>query len=190
MLAASLLLKKKVTASGGTAFSPTMKSAGATLSNNNKTATFASTGGPSAFTTNSHSSGKWYFEVLIVQPNGPYTPLIGLASISTTYNQPWTSSGELLWYGSGPQLIFGANSRIGYSSFTTGNVIGVAVDLDAKLLVFYRDGVAMTSVNLTSYVPGVSSFWGCAADPYGSVQSSIVKIPDTFQYMPSGYSVW
>lgn len=184
----ALLLKKKAAASTST-FNPSMKSSNATLSNNNRTATMAASGA-CAFTSNSHGTGKWYFETTIVQSDGPYTPLIGVVSQNTTFNDPWTSAGELLWYGSGNQFIYGANIRIAYGTFTTGDVISFAADLDARLMQFFRNGSALAQINMNSYLSGIPTFWAAASDPHGSQTSCIVTIPDTYKYMPNGYSPW
>uniref|UniRef100_A0AAU7PF98 Concanavalin A-like lectin/glucanase superfamily protein n=1 Tax=Burkholderia phage vB_BgluM-SURPRISE13 TaxID=3159457 RepID=A0AAU7PF98_9VIRU len=186
-----MLLKKKVSVAGST-FNPAMKSSAVALSNNNRTANLGNLGG-CAFSTASRSSGKWYFEAVITQSESSFTPLIGLVSQSTTFNDPWTSAGELLWYGSGSQVIYGANSRFSYGSYATGDTVAFAVDLDARLIQFFRNNVALAQLNMNTYLAGVTTFWAGASSPHGSVGASIVTIPDTPQYfgsMPSGYGIW
>lgn len=187
-----MLLKKKAVVATSSTFSTTLKGNGAILSNNNRTVNLGNVGA-AAMTPTARGSGKWYFEVNIDQSEGnTYTPLVGIASAATLLTDPWTSSGELMWYGTGGQFIYGANTRVNYglTNYFAGDVISVAIDLTARTLQFYRNGVAQGSINLNTYLSGVTSFWACVASAHGSQTASIVTIPDTWKYMPSGYTAW
>ncbi|BDD79479.1 hypothetical protein [Burkholderia phage FLC8] len=144
------------------------------------------------------SSGKYYFEILAFQFEGSvsYSPLIGLATAATPVSvTPWTSaSGEIFWYCSGGYsvLIYGNNARVSYgvTGFTQGDYVGVAVDLDNKLMTYYRNGTNEGAVNLTSYSPGNSTFYPMATSPYGSNGFTVVDWQASPKYTPVGYSLW
>lgn len=195
MLAASLLLKKKVVVTTASPFSTSMKAAGTVLSNSNYTGSFGNAGN-GAFGNVGHATGKWYFEMTIDQSEGSATPLVGIASVNTTYTDPWKSGGKLLWYGSGNQVIYGSSDiRQTYSSFTTGDRIGMAVDLTAGIAAFYRNGVGLTGLTLSSYISpgtiGSTVFYPMASSPHALVGGgSIVSIAKNPLYTPAGYGLW
>jgi hypothetical protein len=116
----------------------------AVLSNGNLDVSWSSTSGHSAGSTIAVSSGKWYVEFT----RGSSVVLIGI--IPATYalkldNWPGNSA-----YGTNSYSYYSTNgnkynnsSNTAYgASFTTGDVIGVALDLDAGTLVFYKNGVS------------------------------------------------
>ena len=102
---------------------------------NNATNNFACVG------TLGVSSGKWYWELT---PDSGFSQ-IGVTTLpalpaNTTLTQ--TGTFALAVYGAnGQKYDNGANTAYG-ATFTTTNVIGVALDLDAGTLTFYKDGVS------------------------------------------------
>ena len=102
------------------------------------------------------SSNKWYWEVY---PVSSTKQMIGIAlttSSTSTYLGEGTDS--WCWYeGNGGVKIH--NGQTLYATFTNGNVIGVALDLDAGTLTFYKDGVsqgtAFSSLPSGTYTPGL-----------------------------------
>ena len=89
------------------------------------------------------SSGKWYFEVLVNQddtstPSG--NPTIGIQG------QGFPSSGPKVAVDtSGALTVDGSVTGSGFFTYTTGNLIGVAFDMDAKKAWFSEDGVYYNS---------------------------------------------
>jgi hypothetical protein len=89
------------------------------------------------------SSGKWYFEVLVNQedtstPSG--NPTIGI------YGQGFPASGpQVAVDASGALTVDGSVTGSGFFTYTTGNLIGVAFDMDAKKAWFSEDGVYYNS---------------------------------------------
>lgn len=128
-------------------WNPSDKNAGLTLSNSNKTVT--GTAGAtdtwmSARSTISKVAGKWYWEVTVSST----TPtLIGVGTSASSLSQ-FAGQNLTSWgYYSADGAIFnnGANAATGTPSvYTTGDVIGVAIDLDSatKTIRFYKNGVA------------------------------------------------
>ena len=104
------------------------------------------------------SSGKWYWECI---PNGTNsTGLIGIASSSivptTSIAAAWfTGQSYYFYFQNGNKGINGTTSSYG-ATFTTNDVIGIALDLDAGTLTFYKNGasqgVAVTGIS-GSFVP-------------------------------------
>jgi len=112
-------------------------------------------------------TGKYYFETRIVSVGGNY-PAVGvmLASTSDMNNYAGFETGTFGYYSGGG--VNGGGAGRTYSTYTTDDIIGVALDLDNSQIVFYKNGVnAVTSgtlyESLTSgeiYVPAVSGFNG------------------------------
>jgi len=112
-----------------------------TLSNNNLRATV--TGSPADFTgvkgSAGFSTGKKYWECTIVSSTNQcmigvaddYFSLVGYADYTSTHHKSyWQSSGALQPGG----VAFG-------TPYVTGDIIGVALDADAKTVKFYKNNV-------------------------------------------------
>jgi hypothetical protein len=101
-----------------------------TLTNGNLDAT---TNNTTAYGTVSVTSGKWYWEILV--GNASY---IGV--MDSTYIKPdgnWSS--QAVAYVSNGNKYNGTGSAYG-ASYTTNDIIGVALDMDAGTIVFYKNG--------------------------------------------------
>jgi hypothetical protein len=83
------------------------------------------------------SSGKWYWEV---RANADGGEIIGITNISDdTGIYPGVAAGSAGYYGDdGSKYVDGSNSSYG-ASFTTGDIIGFALDMDAGTLVAYKN---------------------------------------------------
>jgi len=104
-----------------------------------------------ALSTINPSTGKWYAEFKITQTssNGVY---IGV----TPSNIYWTSgsiralSNSGTWYGSdGQKYVDGTGTSYG-ATFTTNDIISVALDKTNNTIIFYKNGSSQGSLNLTS----------------------------------------
>lgn len=113
-----------------------------TLSNGNLDLVWSGTAGHAAGSTIAVSSGKWYVEFTVGARRG----LIGI--IRSTYtgalniwpgNSAYGSS-SYGYYGIGGDLYNNSSSSAYGASWTTNDVIGIALDLDAGNLVFYKNG--------------------------------------------------
>ncbi len=116
---------------------PSDKGTNCTLSAQNTAATFSTTG--SVRSTLSKSAGKWYWEVLVTATGDL---VIGVASASADINQ-YTGQNPDSWgyYRLGGVLNNGSFSGT-QSGYAVGDIIGVALDADAKTVQFYKNGVA------------------------------------------------
>jgi hypothetical protein len=86
------------------------------------------------------SSGKWYYEVSLATHSG--NPIFGWASSSANLGS-WVGNSTSSWgyAANATKYSNGGGSSYG-SSYGAGDVIGVAADLDAGTLVFYKNGVS------------------------------------------------
>lgn len=200
MQAAMLLKKTYVKQSSSLLLNPNDKySSGVTLSTDNKTVTFDSTVGGAVRGTIGRSSGKWYFEVKILaieSGSTGYTPGIGIAPATTNLSHPWQSADELLWYSYGSNssyLLYGNATRFAYGTFSwIGDVIGVALDMNAKTLRFYRNGVAQPSFQTTTY-SNATTFYPMISGAAATGSNSSAKLLaglDMIYNLPSGYNAW
>jgi len=130
-----------------------------TISNGSLTVTQASTVASCIGTaTMGVSSGKWYWEATFVSGNGTNNSFLGVVAgqlQNTTPNDLGYYSNEYA-YKSGNGYKYTNNTQTAYgASYTSGDVIGFALDLDSGTLTFYKNntsqGVAFSSLPLGDY---------------------------------------
>jgi hypothetical protein len=135
-----------------------------TYSNANLTATFAPGAGanPGAYGTIGVASGKWYWEATLTQGTaGDYaaTGIISYIRPANATNGPYYynySSNVGLRYNIGAGNVDAAYG----GTYTQGDVIGIALDLNAFTLTFYKNGVSQ-GVAVSSVVSGQTYFPFC-----------------------------
>jgi len=105
------------------------------------------------------SNGKWYAEVKVNSQGG--NTFIGIAETSMEAyntgadNDPHLTAGTI-WYANGGNGYYDGSSQdastFGAASFTSGDIIGLALDLDSgtKTIKFYKNGSLTATKNLTS----------------------------------------
>ena len=99
------------------------------------------------------SSGKWYWEVNVISITTATTPMIGIKDLSVSGHESHIFSGSSVYayyansgnkYNSGNLGSYGA-------TYTAGDIIGVALDLDVGTLTFYKNnssqGTAFSSLS-------------------------------------------
>jgi hypothetical protein len=146
-----------------------------TLSNANLTAT--STAGGSwpegAYSSIRVSSGKWYCEITPSSGTAIVGAMIGVASASTSY-----------WYYSfnGNKYTYTTNSGAYGASYTDNDVIGIALDLDAGTLTFYKNGASQGTA-----FSGLTGEWVfCVGDASGGATSLVANA--NFGQRPFSYT--
>jgi hypothetical protein len=88
------------------------------------------------------SSGKWYWEIT---PTAGSYPMIGVAAYVSTSGASYVDT-SLFYYGvTGQKYNAGSNSAYG-SSYTSNDVIGVAVNADSGTVEFYKNGSSQGSI--------------------------------------------
>ena len=169
-------------------FDPANLGAAMTLSNGNKTATGTSF---SNFATSvrqkAQSSGKWYVEYVI----GTFADIngyVGPVGASQT-GGPSYVLGHVMQNASG--VIDGGGTGSNGSSWTTGDIIGVALDMSGAsgcTCSYYKNGVANGSRTETTTTARKMGFY-CANT--GTHVATIRTTTAEFSYSPpSGYLPW
>lgn len=132
------------------------KGAGVTLSGGDLTATIAS-GGNAVRSTISKASGKWYWELNQVDASDSMNG-VGNAS-AVLNNPPGQDTNGWGYFFNGQQYNNAILTAYG-SSFTNGDVIGVALDADAGTVTFYKNNVAQPTITLTGVSSPYFAMWG------------------------------
>jgi len=128
---------------------PLKKPSTSTISDANLTVTWAVAGGeqPASFAL---SSGKWYWE----QTQSGTTAAPGIILETATPSASSISQGYH-YYGNNGQFYTGTSGVAYGATFTTGDIIGVALDLDTNQITFYKNNVSQGAKSIVagSYTP-------------------------------------
>jgi hypothetical protein len=95
--------------------------------------------------TFAHNSGKWYAEIRLdsySSASGSY-PYIGVAA-ANTFDQTWVGAIGTAINTAGTAYINGSSTSGGFS-YTSGDIIGIAMDVDNLLVYFYKNGTIQNS---------------------------------------------
>ena len=128
-------------------------------------------------------TGKWYWEVTIVNAGGSSgSGLVGVAG--KDYN---AGSGSRRAYSSNGQKYIGSGSSYG-ATWTTNDVIGVALDLDIGTITFYKNnvsqGVAFTDMLTTIADDYDNDGWTPIINGYNNYKGAINFGQQPFTYTP------
>lgn len=126
-------------------WNPSDKSVECALTNGNLRAAFTTgvaTGVYGCRATIGKSTGKWYWEVKYVSAT-VVGFLVGIGTNGTTVNSyPGGSATSYGYYHNNGDK-YNNGGHVGYgATWTTGDVIGIALDMDAGTLTFYKNGVS------------------------------------------------
>ena len=167
-------------------------SSGIVLSTDKKTATLTQSGGwHSAWSNITKTTGKWYFEVTIVAQPPAMTLAIGVTSNPGNGGNAG-DSGSIEYFAEGRIRQSGTYYTYG-PAYTTGDVIGVAYDLDLRTVTFYKNGVSLGvafSAGLPATVVGSMTAAGGQYAPTihvynnGTSDAAIMKLADTLASPP------
>lgn len=106
----------------------------------------SSTYGSCASTMAIPSSGKWYAEVTPTSA-ATYWWFIGLCEYSANGGPLYSNTNAVSYYsGNGNKYVDNVASSYG-SSYTTNDVIGIAVDADSNTVTFYKNNVSQGSIS-------------------------------------------
>ena len=131
-----------------------------TFSNGNTTVTAPSSGYSGVIGTMGASSGKYYFEFKPISKTGDADEYsVGIAAQSVhSINQPhWKMSLGYMYIGVNGNKINNDTSSSYGNTFTAGDIIGVAMDLDNLKLYFSKNGTWQTSGDPTSGSTGTGA---------------------------------
>jgi len=137
----------------------------ATLTNGNLTIATQNTGYYGGRSTISVSSGKWYFEAKLVSETASNIGFIGIQNADSYTPEMFnSSSGAFAGYSStgysynGSGVITNNNADTAYgNSYTTNDIISVALDLDNSKLYFAKNGTFQNSGVPTSGATGTGA---------------------------------
>jgi hypothetical protein len=160
---------------------------GATLSNGNLTSTHTpSAYGSYVFSTIAGIGNKFYYEVTI-------TSLVGGGDVGINDGQAQYSlfTGGVTYLNTGNKIVNGSSTAYG-SSWTTGDVIGVALDLVNGTITFYKNNVSQGAASSSI---GTSAYFAFGQGDTGSVynwnfgQRPFVYTPPTGFYPLNTYNL-
>ena len=159
-----------------------------TLSNGNLQAACTSSSKDGVFGTIGVSSGKWYWEVQLTSSDSETNAAIGIATSVLSPDAGTPESAGAYFYASynGNKWLNSAGSSYG-ASYGTGDVIGVALDLDNDTLTFYKNG--STQGDATTSLPSGTYFPYVGDNANNSAQTVVANWGQrSFSYSaPSGF---
>jgi hypothetical protein len=163
---------------------PLNSGSGNTVSEANLKIATASTGAPTTYGTIAVSSGKWYWEFIPLSLGVGVA--VGIAETTTTNASGFYSysTGYGYYSANGQKYTSGSGTAYG-ATFTVNDVIGIALDLDAGTLEFYKNGVSQG----TAYTGLSGEFTFAVADGgTGSISGAVNFGQRPFAYTPpTGY---
>jgi len=156
------------------------KNTSITVSNANLAVTSASTN-VGARGTFGVSSGKWYYEGVILA-KGSADQIFGVAL--STWDLSYVGANNGVGYGGSGSIYSPLVAPPGIASFTTGDIIGVAFDVDALTVSFYKNGSLQGTYSLPSI--GNSFYFAAVSVQNGTLAINCGQQP--FLYTPpTGY---
>ena len=182
-------------------WNPSDKTSNVTLSNGNLTATSVVVSAQQAVRgTLSNSSGKYYFEVTDTTDTVSYS-FIGVANSNSSLSLDTAgvsdSNGAGYWAHDGTLYADTNSTRISGSTYATGDVISIAVDVTNHLIYWAKNGTWQNSANPGLGTGGADYITTLPVFPYYMLfvpNSTVVTLntgATAFAYsIPSGFSAW
>ena len=140
-----------------------------TLSEGNTVATANSNHSASRATIGLRS-GKWYWENKIVSDSGG--PAVGIMAANASLADQLNSTPSRFYRDSGQKITDGTASNYG-NTYTTNDIIGVALDLDNGAIYFYKNGTIQNSgtAAFTDLLTATTEHWLPAVKLYNEAIS-------------------
>lgn len=142
------------------------------LSDGNLRVSTATSGSRTACGSIGENSGKWYWEVTSVGGSENIIGVVDTSYSGVSSTLGYQFNGSVFYYRSGAKSIDGSFTSYG-ASYTTNDVIGIALDLDGGTVAFYKNNVSQGSITLPStgtgsWKPSLSSGTGAANQIYSA----------------------
>ena len=139
-----------------------------TCSNGNLTSTGINVGGGNSFGTIAlPTSGKFYWEVTPTNLGG--NSMIGVSTVSSTSSYFWQNTdGSIAYYSlTGNSYVNNSSTAYG-ATYTTNDIIGVAIDLDAGSVTYYKNNTSQGAItfNASALFPAVADASGSGASTF------------------------
>lgn len=183
-------------AATGTYLDPANTSTTITLSNGNLTAYKNSSSWAMSRANVSHSGGKYYYEVHIDSSNSSNYFILGVANASAPLaDYVGQDSNGWGYYGNGGSMSHSGNQTGEYATFTTGDIVGIAIDITAGNVWYAKNGTWQLGNPATGVSPmqtGVTGTLFPAVSFYQiGYQMTCSFASASFTYTaPSGFSPW
>ena len=167
---------------GYATLNPLSKGSAITLTNGNLDISAASSGSQRVWGSIGVSTGKWYFE--FTQSSGTYAQAAGIKSSAAQDN-----STQYGYHGNTGNKIDASGSTSSYGA-TWGNndTVGVAFDLDAGTITFYKNGVsqgqAFSGITDATYFPYVFGWSGGTWGGFVNFGQKPFKFPPPEGFQP------
>ena len=184
----------------GTTWDSAAKGTNLSLSNADLDATATSGGFSSVRATSGKTTGKKYFEILVVTQTGPGEVFAGVsddATTSTTTLNNFSYANTAMTRDDGFSGFSGftANFSTGFGSTVAGKVLGIAVDLDNKKGWIAQDNTWRSSGDPAG---GTNEYftWSGSYTIYPCISvvtspTSVRLVPSSTTYSPpSGFATW
>ena len=126
-------------------------------SNGNLTATYDNASyNEIAFGNLGVESGKWYWEVKATSVTSTANARIGIGDIQYTNTDPQNTTATVYYMANGSKKVSGSDTSYG-NTYTTGDIIGVALDMDNRKVYFHKNGTYQNSGDPTSGATGTGA---------------------------------
>ncbi len=194
---APTLVAASVAVSASQMWSSTDKGANYTLSDRNLVSSYTSGSGDQITRAATPGTGKFYFEVTAVNAGSPVNMPIGLADsiVATTTFLGGTTRSVGLVPGTGKIFYNNKESTAVYAMFTSGDVIGVAVDRTISPAVMYysKNGIWLGSFNPAAgtggfALPNMTDFTPAFSTNRIGASARLSTGPATLYASPTGFS--
>jgi len=129
---------------------------GGTFTNGNNTVQSASASYAHCSSSHPVEAGKWYVEVKGLNVNGAERLGVGSNVAVSTSSNLGNSSGEAVIYPSGNAKVDGTDYLSWGTSWTTNDIVGIALDLDNSKIYFSKNGTWMNSADPAAGTGGLS----------------------------------
>lgn len=137
-----MMMGKVTTPPTYTTWNPSDKTSNVALSGGNLVATTSGFAGSGVRSVIGKSSGKWYWEITITTMDDVYA---GVSSSGGSLDPAWYYTTGMGWSGTSGSL-YKNNTVVGSpGTYTTGNVLGFALDMGAGTLELFKNNVSAGS---------------------------------------------
>ena len=142
------------------------------------------------------SSGKYYWEITVTQIGGNNDIIgVGTSSASLAW-YPGANTNSYGYYSANGRKIYSRNQEVYGDTFTTGDVIGIALDLDNGKIWFSKNGVWQDSgdpaAGTNEAYSGLTGIFYAMVNPYNTSSQLTVNFGKiSFQHsIPMGFSTF